>query len=60
MKAQWRELLGGRAILLSNYNYISEVILAVMEVSEGADPEDVVSTFQDRDVREVVRHALFD
>ncbi len=60
VKAQWRELLGGRAILLSNYNYISEVILAVMEVSEGADPEDVVSTFQDRDVREVVRHALFD
>lgn len=60
VKNKWRQLLGGRAILLSNYNYISEVIIAVMEVNEGADPEDVVASFQDREVREVVRHALFD
>lgn len=60
VKNKWRELLGGRAVLLSNYNYMSEVIIAIMEVAEGADPQDVVDSFQDRDVKEVVRHALFD
>ena len=60
VKNKWRQLLGGRAILLSNYNYISEVIIAVMEVGEGADPQDVVDSFQDSELKEVVRHALFD
>lgn len=60
VKNKWRQLLGGHAILLSNYNYISEVIIAVMEVNEGADPADVVATFQDREVRDVVFRALFD
>lgn len=60
VKSKWRELLGGRAVLLSNYNYMSEVIIAIMEVAEGADPQDVVDSFQDREVKEVVRHALFD
>lgn len=60
VKNKWRELLGGRAVLLSNYNYMSEVIIAIMEVAEGADPQDVVDSFQEREVKEVVRHALFD
>lgn len=60
VQGKWRELLGGRAILLSNYNYISEIIIAVMEVSEGADPQVVINSFQDAVIKEVVRHALLD
>lgn len=57
---QWRELLGKRAIFLSNYNHIAEVILSVLEVAEGADPEDVLASWEKADVRKTVRHALFD
>jgi len=56
----WRKLLGARAILLSKPEHLTEVILAVMEVSEGADPETVLAKISDPDVRHVVRHALFD
>lgn len=56
----WRELLGMRAVLLSDYNHVSQVILSTMEVSEGADPEEVLASWEDPDVRKTVRHALFD
>lgn len=56
----WRKLLGARAILLSDANYLPEVILAVMNVSEGADPEIVLTKISDPSIRTVVRHALVD
>ena len=60
VKGEWRDLLGNRAILLSDFTHMSQVILALMEVSEGADPEQVVLACQDMAVRKTVRHALFD
>lgn len=57
---QWRELLGKRAILLSDYNHMPQVILAAMRVSEGENPEEVVASFQDAGIRKTVKHALFD
>jgi hypothetical protein len=57
---KWRQLLSGRAILLSNYNYIAEVILAAIEVAEGADPQTVIDSTQDKTLREVIKHALLD
>lgn len=58
-KRAWEELLGKRVILLKNHNHISEVILAVIEVNEGADPEDVIAACQGEGVQDSVRHALF-
>lgn len=52
----WRNLMGNRAIRLSDYTKISEVILSVMLVNEGADPEHVINQSQ---VPDVIRHALF-
>jgi hypothetical protein len=60
VKAAWGKLLGKRAICLSDYNHLSQVILSVMQVSEGADPEEVVASWQDAGVRKTVKHALFD
>ena len=57
---KWRQLLGKHAILLDNYNYVSQVILSVLDVAEGADPETVVASWQDKAVQKTVRHALFD
>ena len=60
VKGQWRELLGSRAILLSDYTHLPQVIIAAMKVSEGADPEEVVNSYQDLAVRKSIQHALFD
>lgn len=60
VKAGWRDLLGKRAILLDDYNHISEVILSVLDVSEGKDPNDVVKSWEKKSIKESVRHALFD
>lgn len=57
---KWRELMGARAVLLSDYNKVSDVILAVIRVSEGEAPEDVVDSYQDAATRAVVKHALYD
>lgn len=56
----WRDLLGKRAILLDDYNHISEVTLSVLEVSEGKDPNEVVKSWEGKSVRKSVQHALFD
>ena len=60
VKSKWRELLGGRSVLLSDYNYMAEVIIAVIQVSEGANPDDIVGSFSDLKVQAAVKHALFD
>lgn len=57
---KWRDLLGKRAVLLSDYNYIAETILSVVEVSEGAAPETVLASWENADIRKTVHHALFD
>ena len=54
----WNGVLGKRAIGLNNYEYLSEVILSVMEVSEGADPEEVLGSWEVPEVRKTVRYAL--
>jgi hypothetical protein len=59
VRNEWRQLMGDHAIFLKNYKYISEVILAVTRVNEGADPETVIASFQDKVIQDTVRHALF-
>ncbi len=56
----WRALLGKRAILLDNHNHLAQVVISVLQVSEGEDPESVIVSWQEAGVRESVRHALFD
>ena len=58
--SKWRELLGKRAILLSDINYIPQVIVSAMLVNEGANPEEVVHMWEDTSVGAAVNHALFD
>lgn len=55
----WHKLLGKRTILLSNHNHISEVILSVIEVSEGKDPEAVIDQWPEDPIKESVRRALY-
>jgi len=54
----WKKLMGNRAIPLRNYKHLAEVVLAAMHISEGTDVEEVVSSYQDKEVKETVRHAF--
>lgn len=55
---EWRDLLGKRAISLNDYRYLSEVILSVISVNEGADPEGVLSSWENTDIKKAVGYAL--
>jgi hypothetical protein len=54
----WSNVLGKRALPLRNYEHLSEVILAAIEVNEGADPADVIARQQDPDIRKTLHHAI--
>lgn len=56
---EWSDILGARAIRLSDYNYIAEVILSVIAVAEGADPDTVITSWEDKNIKKVVKHALY-
>lgn len=54
---QWKDLLGQRAIPLSDYTKLAEVIVSTMQAVEGAD-RDYVSKSWSGDTSLVVAHAL--
>lgn len=56
---EWSDVLGARAIKLSNYNYIAEVILSVIAVAEGADPDVVITSWEDKKIKGAVKYALY-
>lgn len=45
VKSTWANLLGQRAILLSDYTKLSEVIVSLIEVTEGRDAADVAASW---------------
>lgn len=55
----WREILGARAVSLNNYKHIAEVILSVIEVSEGRDPDAVISAWENKSIKDAVKYALY-
>jgi len=57
--AAWREILGARAVSLNNYKHIAEVILSVIEVSEGRDPDAVISAWENKSIKDAVKYALY-
>jgi hypothetical protein len=44
-KRRWTELLGQRAILLSDHTKLSEVIVSAIQVNEGANAADVIGSW---------------
>lgn len=52
----WYELMGNRAIILHDHTELSEIVLAVIKVLNGVDPEDAINEFQGN--KENVRIAL--
>jgi hypothetical protein len=54
----WTSVLGKRALPLNNWEHLSELILAAIEVNEGADPVDIIKSFQDAATRKTLHHAF--
>lgn len=59
VKAQWTDYLGSRALVLNDTQYLSEVVLAAISIQEGADPQEVISSFEDADIQQALRTAFF-
>lgn len=58
VKDSWQQLMHNRAIFVDNYYNVSQIIISVIQVSEGADPEQVANSWDDASVQKSVRHAL--
>jgi hypothetical protein len=54
----WQEMLGKRAISLNDHTKLAEVVVSVMQVSEGADVEQVIKAWDDESTRRAVSYAL--
>lgn len=54
----WKQLLNHRALLVDDYRNVSQIIISAIQVSEGADPEQVANSWKDANVQQSVRHAL--
>lgn len=57
VKRKWRNLLGQRAIGLSDYNRLAEVIVATIQANEGIDKDTVIKSWSG-DTSLVVAHAI--
>ncbi len=55
---QWKQLLHSRALMVDDYTKVSQVIISAIQVSEGADPEQVVNSWDDMSTQNTVRRAL--
>lgn len=55
----WNNLLGKRALRLNDYNLLAEVIVAAIRVNEGEEPADVVDSYQDTKVKNMLTHAFY-
>jgi len=55
----WNDLLGKKAIHLNDYDCIAEVILSVIEVNEGKDPQEVIDSWDTAKIKSAVEYSLF-
>lgn len=52
--AAWEGLLGPNALLLSDHTKLAETIVSTIQIREGADPEAVVASWEDKQAASVV------
>lgn len=54
----WSPKLGKRFISVRNYKFLPEIIQAVIEVSEGSDPQDVIDKQQSQEIKKELEYSL--
>lgn len=56
----WRENMGKRAVLVDDYTNLPEIVVALIRVNEGENPETVLADATSTSLKQSIRHALFD
>lgn len=54
----WNNIIGKRAIPVRSHKYLSEIIVSLIQINEGMDPEDVICSWEDSDVVSDLRYAF--
>lgn len=54
----WHAAIGNRALLLSDQEYLPQLVMATIRVAEGEDINDVCESFQDPKCISVLKHAF--
>lgn len=52
---EWQQHMGKRALVLTNYKHMPELIVTAIAVSEGEDPEEIINTWEDPSIRNTLR-----
>lgn len=53
----WRELLGKNVILMRDHNYLSEIVISVLQIMNGTPEDEVISSWPG-DIQAEIRYAL--
>lgn len=58
--AKWQKLLGARALHLSDANYLSEVIISAMQISEtgASNADEIINSWENPAIINVLKHAF--
>lgn len=54
----WSAKIGKRALFLDNHEHISDLIISVIAITEGADPKEVVESLQNKSAMASIAKAL--
>jgi len=57
VREQWRDLLGERVLMLSDYQRLAEVIVSTLAINQGSDPGKVADSWSG-DASTVVANAV--
>lgn len=58
LRREWDSLMGRHVLYLSNHKFLSELVIAVIEIEEGRSMEDVLSGCENNEIRSVLQHAF--
>lgn len=58
LRKNWDKFMGRHVLYLNNYRYLPELIIAVLEIEEGRDLEDVLATAASSGIRDSLAHAF--
>lgn len=57
VRSAWEELMGGNVLFLPDHTRIAELVVSTIQIAEGADPDDVAGSWEDKHTASVVKLA---
>lgn len=54
----WRGIIGNRALKISDFNYVADVVVAAFDIVNGTRPESIIDGIEDKHKRSVFENAF--